>query len=222
MEKTNTKLLIANWKSHKTVTDAIEWMRIFTSFNLSSLSETVEIIICPSAPLLFPLKKSIEQFPNIKLGVQDISQYPAGAHTGEISAENLVGLTDYILINHSETKKIKQISDRDIKSKLEIAQNFGFIPILCCNEKPDSDITADILVYEPLSSINYGTPHPGSIDSIVNFKQKLNQSYTKFLYGGSVSPENATDYLSDDLVDGFLVGTNSLDPLSFYSIAQKF
>ena len=229
MQKTNNKLLIANWKSHKTLTDGLEWMRIFTSFDLTLLHHQLQIVICPPASLLYPLKIFIEQYPTITLGAQDIASNPAGAHTGEISAENLVGLIQYVIIGHSEIRKKYNLTEEEIKAKITIAQKFAFNPIVCINEKTKLDYDADIVVFEPPSAINYGTPHVKTVEEVKNVKQKLlvpevegETQPSTFLYGGSVSPDNADDFLKDDVVDGFLVGTNSLDPLSFFSIAQKF
>ncbi len=42
------------------------------------------------------------------------------------------------------------------------------------------------------------------------------------LYGGSVKPENAADLISQDNVDGLLVGGASLDPQSFSQIINSY
>ena len=41
------------------------------------------------------------------------------------------------------------------------------------------------------------------------------------LYGGSVSEQNASDLSAVDGVDGFLIGSASLDVDKFYSIYKK-
>jgi len=40
------------------------------------------------------------------------------------------------------------------------------------------------------------------------------------LYGGSVKPENATTLMSEEEIDGALVGGASLDPKSFAAIVK--
>jgi triosephosphate isomerase (EC 5.3.1.1) len=47
---------------------------------------------------------------------------------------------------------------------------------------------------------------------------KGNDETTRILYGGSVNENNAKDLISQKNVDGFLVGTASLDPEKFYKI----
>jgi len=42
----------------------------------------------------------------------------------------------------------------------------------------------------------------------------------RILYGGSVKPENATSLMSQEEIDGALVGGASLDPKSFAAIVK--
>jgi len=42
----------------------------------------------------------------------------------------------------------------------------------------------------------------------------------RILYGGSVKPENASALMSQDEIDGALVGGASLDPKSFAAIVK--
>ena len=42
----------------------------------------------------------------------------------------------------------------------------------------------------------------------------------RILYGGSVKPENATALMSEEEIDGALVGGASLDPKSFAAIVK--
>ena len=42
----------------------------------------------------------------------------------------------------------------------------------------------------------------------------------RILYGGSVKPDNATEMMSQEEIDGALVGGASLDPKSFAAIVK--
>ena len=42
------------------------------------------------------------------------------------------------------------------------------------------------------------------------------------LYGGSVSVDNASEILKINDIDGFLIGSSSVDPTTFYNIYNKF
>ena len=86
-----------------------------------------------------------------------------------------------------------------------------------------------MVAYEPVWAIGTGktaTPQLASDAHIVirgeaakafgqEFADKL-----RILYGGSVKPENAKALMSEEEIDGALVGGASLDPKSFATIVK--
>jgi triosephosphate isomerase len=55
----------------------------------------------------------------------------------------------------------------------------------------------------------------------IAFKIKsLTSKSTPVLYGGSVDSANARTFLDEEHLNGFLVGTASLDPVEFAKICQ--
>ena len=85
------------------------------------------------------------------------------------------------------------------------------------------------IAYEPVWAIGTGvnaTPEQAQevhmfIRSLINELSKGNDSKTRILYGGSVNEKNARDLIKEPNVDGFLVGTASLDPERFYKIITE-
>ena len=85
-----------------------------------------------------------------------------------------------------------------------------------------------IVAYEPIWAI--GTGEVASLENIVevldyvknliNKKPFFNDDNIKFIYGGSVSPDNAEDILNTKIVDGALVGGASLDATKFIDIIK--
>ena len=85
-----------------------------------------------------------------------------------------------------------------------------------------------VVAYEPIWAI--GTGEVASLENIVevldyvkniiNKKPFFNDDNIKFIYGGSVSPDNAEDILNSKIVDGALVGGASLDPNKFLDIIK--
>ena len=85
-----------------------------------------------------------------------------------------------------------------------------------------------VVAYEPIWAI--GTGEVASLENIVevldyvkniiNKKPYFNDDNIKFIYGGSVSPDNAEDILNSKIVDGALVGGASLDPNKFLDIIK--
>ena len=86
-----------------------------------------------------------------------------------------------------------------------------------------------VLAYEPVWAI--GTGEVASIDNIVEVldfvkglvadKPYFSNETVKLIYGGSVSPENSSEILNTNIVDGALVGGASLDADKFVDIIKS-
>jgi len=87
-----------------------------------------------------------------------------------------------------------------------------------------------MIAYEPVWAIGTGesaTPEQaGSSHEIIrNFVEEQYDAETAqnltIMYGGSVKPWNAEELIQTDDIDGFLVGSASLEVKSFYEIIEK-
>ncbi len=86
------------------------------------------------------------------------------------------------------------------------------------------------IAYEPVWAIGTGVPaKPEDAVEVHKFIRRLlkeinpeHKGKTRILYGGSVKPDNAKDFMRYEEIDGFLVGTASLDPESFAKIVYSF
>jgi triosephosphate isomerase len=86
-----------------------------------------------------------------------------------------------------------------------------------------------VVAYEPIWAI--GTGEVASLENIIEVidyvkniiikKPFFDKDNIKFIYGGSVSPDNAKDILNSKLVDGALVGGASLDATKFVDIIKS-
>ena len=86
-----------------------------------------------------------------------------------------------------------------------------------------------ILAYEPIWAIGTGISAELKIinsvhNYIKNFIKDIGKNYCNLslLYGGSVSENNASDILEIENVDGFLIGSSSINPEKFYNIYNQF
>lgn len=222
------KYFIANWKANKTKEEADQWIDVFLttiqnipSLKNSLLEDSVQIILCPTFPLLYPIFEKIKGHKNICLGSQDISAFDTGSYTGEVPANLLIGVVRYTLVGHSERRKLLCETDTILSEKVKRAKASGIEPIFCVRTAEDTvPPGVRMVAYEPVWAIGTGVNE--SLEGVLTTKQKLQGSSTNiFLYGGSVDEHNAKTYLSSEQVDGFLVGTASLDPDHFLRIITK-
>jgi len=245
------RLIAANWKMHKTVREAEEFIKSF--LKLVEHPESREILICPPFTSLYVAEKLLEGS-GVKLGAQNCHYERKGAFTGEISVPMLKELgCEYVIVGHSERRQYFCESDEVINRKLVTCLEEGVRPILCVGEKledREAGMTFKVIetqirlalsgieehtdkidiAYEPVWAIGTGVPAtPEDAVSVHRFIRELlrdlnpkNEGKTRILYGGSVKPENAGEFAKHSEIQGFLVGGASLDPESFAKIVYSF
>jgi len=214
-------IIVGNWKANKDLSQAQDWVRQWLK-NWPPQGVEAEIILAPSFIHLAFLRVffSENNLP-IKLCAQDISIYPSGAYTGEISGQMLLGSVDYVLIGHSERRKYFQETEEILRKKVTRAKESHLKPIFCVSEMempvPDG---VEIIAYEPLFAIGSGIPdNPENANAAAG---EIKKSYrAKVIYGGSVKPENAKDFLKQPNIDGLLPGGASLSASEFLAIIQN-
>ncbi len=224
--------IIANWKMHAPALPV--WTQAVT---VACTNDAVEVVLCPPFTQLAAAQMVLTNTP-IQLGGQDCHGEDKGAFTGEISADMLKRSgCGYVIVGHSERRLYHGETNAQIKAKASAALRHGLTPIICIGESeaeykdkrtqavlarqldesvPEGDI---IIAYEPVWAIGSGhTPCPDEVGAIhAGIKKRLHKP-APVVYGGSVKPDNARDFLSVDGVDGLLVGGASLDGISFAQI----
>lgn len=74
-------------------------------------------------------------YPGCTIMAQDLSEYPAGAHTGETTLEQLSELgIKYAIVGHSERRHEQGEDSNTIIKKAARALSGGITPILCFGE----------------------------------------------------------------------------------------
>jgi triosephosphate isomerase (TIM) len=127
------KLLIAgNWKMNKTVPESLELIHALMK-KLSSSCQA-EVVLIPPFTSLFSAGEALRGS-DLHLGAQNLSHLSGGAVTGEVSGTQLISVgCRYVLVGHSERRKLFQENDSLINQKLKTALSEGLYPILCVGE----------------------------------------------------------------------------------------
>lgn len=216
------KLIVANWKSNKSLAEAEEWI---AQFSQQERRSEYEYVVCPPYPALVPVSRQKESLYSV--GIQDLSAYGAGAYTGEVSTPNLAGLgVRYAILGHSERRRYLNESSSLVAQKIETALESNITPIVCIDRDQFQD-QADqidksfyekiIIAYEPVHAISTFGGHEDPIAVTLEAVAEVRDIFgsVPVLYGGSVDPNDSIVYLGEKTIDGVLVGSASLD-------AQKF
>jgi len=210
----------------------------------------VDIMVCPPATLVASFAVLARGSP-VAIGAQDCHPEPAGAYTGDISAEMLKDAgASAVIVGHSERRQYHGETDAMVRAKALAARRAGLLAIVCVGEtRAERDAgqahsvverqlngslptgTADFVVaYEPVWAIGTGvTPSRADVVAMHRFiRERLIARYgeagqgVRILYGGSARPANARDLLTGENVDGALVGGASLKADEFLAIAAVY
>lgn len=218
--KKNT-YIIGNWKSYKVLPEIKDWFYQFADVSRGIvIPEWLTIVLCVPFVYLPGVKELLEwhKLP-LELAAQNVSPFGEGAYTGEVTARQIREFAGYVLVGHSERRRILCETDEQIRQKVTRAKEQKLTPILCVSDSsmeiPDG---ISIVAYEPLGAIGTGKAEtPELADSVA--QEIMNTSkVTSIIYGGSVSGANVRQFLDQPHIYGVLPGKTSLDARSFWDI----
>lgn len=240
-------LIVGNWKMHGTAEEAVNLAsQLAEGWNAGN--DAVEMAIFP--PFIhIPAVAAAVAKSTISIGAQNVSEYSAGAYTGETSAEMLVDQgCKYVLVGHSERRAMHNESSETVAEKFIAAQSAGLIPILCVGESLQQrqgnqtvevvsaqiaavveraglhNVCRAVIAYEPVWAVGTGetaTPNQAQqVHSAIRAQLGEAGQSTPLLYGGSVKAENAAELFAQPDINGGLVGGASLEAVEFLNIAK--
>ncbi|MHA2156910.1 MAG: triose-phosphate isomerase [Candidatus Hodarchaeales archaeon] len=121
-----------NWKMQITSSNEAVSIADDIAQGLSTIS-SVDVFIAPSFTELYSVSKAIEDT-LLKLAGQNMYFHDKGAFTGQISVLSLKNLCQYVILGHSEPRRIFGETDDIIRQKLLKALEKGLKPVLCLGE----------------------------------------------------------------------------------------
>ncbi len=239
--------IAANWKMHKTVAEAEEFLAAFLP-EVRDVTDA-DIVIAPPFTALQSASEALRGT-NVTLSAQNVFYEEKGAYTGEIAPVMLKDIgCAYTIVGHSERRQYFGDTDEVVNRKIKASLAHGLKVIFCIGESLEQreagrtnevlkgqldaglkDVAPEdmVIAYEPIWAIGTGvTASTGQAQEAHEFiRKELEAKYgalaarTRILYGGSVKPENIEELMACPDVDGALVGGASLKPDSFAKIVN--
>ncbi|MEX0286993.1 MAG: triose-phosphate isomerase [Paracoccaceae bacterium] len=182
------KLAAGNWKMNGT-SAALGELQVLAG---NAPIDTVDILICPPAPLLMKAGEVLSPA-GITTGGQDCHAAESGAHTGDISAAMLADAgASAVIVGHSERRADHDERNEDVRAKANAAMTAGLTAVICLGESlaqreaantldiiagqmsgsiPDQSTGENLVIaYEPVWAIGTGkTPTPDQIGEVHSF-----------------------------------------------------
>jgi triosephosphate isomerase len=130
-----TPFVAANWKMHKTVHDAVAFVKEFRS--LVKDVHDVEIVVAPPFTALHSVAEAAHAS-NIGVAGQNIYWEREGAYTGAISAGMVKEAgAEYVIVGHSERRRLFGDTDETANRRLLAAIAAQLTAIFCIGETLD-------------------------------------------------------------------------------------
>ncbi|HTQ00089.1 MAG TPA: triose-phosphate isomerase [Casimicrobiaceae bacterium] len=240
------KLVVGNWKMNGGLAaNATLLVALVAGFKPKP---GLQMAVCVPFPYLAQARDVLAGSP-VAWGAQDMSEFAAGAHTGDVAGGMIAEFgCRYAIVGHSERREQHGETDVIVAAKAKAALAAGLTPVVCVGEtlaERDAgqwhtvvarqldavtgalgrDASLIVLAYEPCWAIGTGrTATPEQAQEVHAFLRgrlaSAGATGVQVLYGGSVKAANAGALFAQQDVDGGLVGGASLDAVEFLAIAN--
>ena len=239
-----TPIVAGNWKMH----GSRAFARELTASLAARSGGGVTRLLFPPQVLLGTVVAAVEGT-DIGVGAQTVHPEPAGAFTGETSAELAHDAgARWTLLGPSERRTLFGEDDEAVALRAIAAVRAGLRPVLCVGETleerragqaeavvlrqlevvlatPGASLVGGAVAYEPVWAIGTGetaTPEAAQAMHAVIRARLAEQELDALpvLYGGSVKADNAAELFAQPDIDGGLVGGASLDADGFGAIVD--
>jgi triosephosphate isomerase len=243
------KLIAGNWKMNGLRADAQALVDTLVARRAADRGFDADLLICPPATLLDRIGQRLEGSPILMGAQDAHAEQSGaftGDYSAAMAKD--LGAS-HVIVGHSERRDLHGESNQLVRAKAEAVLAAGLVAIICVGESDAerragraTEVVCDqlcgslpegaspdnlVIAYEPIWAVGSGRIPTG--DEVVEIHSALRNCLrdslgspaegVRLLYGGSVKPSNAGDFLALPDVDGCLVGGASLKADEFWAIA---
>jgi triosephosphate isomerase (TIM) len=246
---TKKTYLFANWKMYLDY-DESNILANAIADEQKNIPKSVKMAVFPSSLALYSVGHVLLDT-DISVGAQNTHWVEKGGYTGEVSAAMYKSAgCEYALVGHSERRHLFRETNHEVRQKIEAILAADLTPVICVGEteqerhdnKTEETIEIQIraafhsivwpknyeliVAYEPVWAIGTGRNCDLlEAERMHKLIQKqiiaLTNANPIILYGGSVRPENAAEYLNNPDINGVLVGGASTNFASWMKIISN-
>jgi triosephosphate isomerase len=136
-------LVAGNWKMNPPGQGAAEALaREVAAATAATAGSAVDVVVCPPTIWLGAVASALDGT-SVKVAAQNMDARESGAYTGEISPLMLIGIAEYVIIGHSERRRLFGETDDEVAAKVASAVTHGLIPIAAVGETADERRAGD-------------------------------------------------------------------------------
>ncbi len=146
------KLAAGNWKMNGSTASLAQVAELMAA----NPAPSVDILICPPATLIGQMATACLGT-SVAVGGQDCHAKTSGAHTGDISAAQLMDAgASHVIVGHSERRTDHAETDATVRAKAEAGIAAGLTVVICIGEtlsERESGKTLDVVARQLAGSI---------------------------------------------------------------------